>query len=43
MMEGFNDMHYKWDKKYLYGGITAFLVIAFGILFYYLLDRKSVV
>lgn len=30
-------MHYKWDKKYLYGGITAFLVIAFGILFYYLL------
>ena len=30
-------MKFKWDKKYLYWGITAFLVIAASILFYYLL------
>lgn len=30
-------MKFRWDKKYLYWGITAFLVIAASILFYYLL------
>lgn len=30
-------MKFKFDKKYLYWGITAFLVIAAGILFYYIL------
>lgn len=30
-------MKFKWDKKYLYWGITAFLVIAASILFYYML------
>ena len=28
---------FRWDKKYLYWGITAFLVIAGGLLFYTLL------
>lgn len=28
-------MKYHWDKKYLYWGVTAFLVIASGIIFYY--------
>ena len=26
---------FRWDKKYLYWGITAFLVIAGAILFFY--------
>ena len=30
-------MRFKWDKKYLYWGITAFVVICCSILFYYLL------
>ena len=30
-------MKFRFDKKYLYWGITAFLVIAAGILFYYIL------
>lgn len=30
-------MRFKWDKKYLYWGITAFIVICCSILFYYLL------
>ena len=30
-------MHYKWDKKYLYWGITFFLVICACIFFYYIL------
>ncbi len=30
-------MKYRWDKKYLYWGITALLVIIFSICFYYLL------
>lgn len=30
-------MKFKWDKKYLYWGITAFCVLASAILFYYLL------
>ena len=34
-------MKYKWDKKYLYWGITAFLVIACSILFYYVLFHRS--
>lgn len=34
-------MKFKFDKKYLYWGITAFLVIAAGILFYYILFHGS--
>lgn len=30
-------MKFRWDKKYLYWGITAFCVIASSILFYYIL------
>ena len=30
--------HFKWDKKYLYWGITAFSVIACAILFYMALN-----
>lgn len=30
-------MKYRWDKKYLYWGITAFLTICASILFYYFL------
>ena len=30
---------FKWDKKYLYWGITAFLVIAAAVLFYMLLQH----
>lgn len=30
-------MKFRWDKKYLYWGITAFLVIISSILFYYVL------
>ena len=26
--------HFRWDRKYLYWGITAFCVIAAAILFY---------
>ena len=29
---------FRWDKKYLYWGITAFLVIAAAILFYLALN-----
>lgn len=34
-------MKFKFDKKYLYWGITAFLVIAASILFYYILFHSS--
>lgn len=34
-------MKFKFDKKYLYWGITAFLVIVAGILFYYILFHSS--
>lgn len=34
-------MKFKFDKKYLYWGITAFLVIAASILFYYILFHRS--
>lgn len=34
-------MKFKFDKKYLYWGLTAFLAIAGGILFYYLLFHRS--
>lgn len=34
-------MKFRFDKKYLYWGITAFLVIAAGILFYYILFHGS--
>lgn len=34
-------MKFRWDKKYLYWGITAFCVIAAGICFYYLLFHGS--
>lgn len=33
--------HFKWDKKYLYWGITAFCVIAGAILFYMALNYLS--
>lgn len=28
-------MKYRWDNRYLHWGVTAFLVIAASILFYY--------
>ncbi len=31
--------HFRWDKKYLYWGVTAFLVIAAAILFYFVLQN----
>lgn len=34
-------MKFRWDKKYLYWGITAFLVICAGICFYYILFHRS--
>ena len=34
-------MKFKFDKKYLYWGITAFLVIVASILFYYILFHSS--
>lgn len=34
-------MKFRFDKKYLYWGITAFLVIAASILFYYVLFHRS--
>ena len=34
-------MKFKFDKKYLHWGITAFLVIAASILFYYVLFHRS--
>ncbi len=37
------NMKYRWDKKYLYWGITAFSVIAAAILFYLLLKNISAV
>ena len=33
--------HFRWDKKYLYWGITAFLVIAAAAVFYMLLQHLS--
>ena len=35
--------HFRWDKKYLYWGITAFLVIAGAILFYMALSYLPVI
>jgi len=34
-------MNFRWDKKYLYWGITAFLVICASICFYYLLFHSN--
>ena len=34
-------MKFRWDKKYLYWGITAFCVIAASILFYFGLFRMN--
>lgn len=34
-------MKFRWDKKYLLWGVTAFLVIAGGISFYYLLFHSN--
>lgn len=34
-------MKFKWDKKYLYWGITGFLVIAANILFYYFIFHTN--
>ena len=36
-LSGVWPMKFRFDKKYLYWGITAFLVIAASILFYYVL------
>ena len=36
-------MKFRWNPKYLYWGITAFLVIVASILFYLLLNRMDVV
>lgn len=36
-------MKYRWDKKYLYWGITGFLVIVTSILFFLLLSRFDLV
>lgn len=33
--------NFKWDKKYLYGGVTAFLVIIACIAFYWIIQRWS--
>lgn len=34
-------MNFKWDKKYLYWGVTAFLVLASAILFYYFVFHNA--
>ena len=34
-------MNFRWDKKYLYWGITAFLVVCGSICFYYLLFHSD--
>ncbi len=34
-------MNFRWDKKYLHWGITAFLVVCGGICFYYLLFHND--
>lgn len=34
-------MNFKWDKKYLHWGITAFLVLASAILFYYFVFHNT--
>lgn len=36
-------MKYKWDKKYLYWGITAFVVLSLSMCFCYLLFNNTVV
>lgn len=36
-------MKYKWDIKYLYGGITAFLVLALSILFYNSISKMGAI
>lgn len=33
--------HFRWDKKYLYWGVTAFCVIAACIIFYWLLQQGA--
>lgn len=35
--------HFRWDKKYLYWGVTAFLVVAAAILFYMAISYLGVV
>ena len=34
-------MRFKWDKKYLYWGVTAFLVIAAAMIFYAVLNSEN--
>lgn len=34
-------MNFKWDKKYLYWGVTAFFVLAAAILFYYIVFHNE--
>lgn len=36
-------MKYRWDKKYLYWGVTAFCVVACSLLFYYGIFHISVI
>lgn len=40
-LKGWRFMKFKFDKKYLYWGLTAFLTLAGAILFYYLLFHRS--
>ncbi len=34
-------MHFRWDKKYLYWGMTAFVVLAAAIIFYYIVFHNE--
>lgn len=36
-------MKFKWDKKYLYWGVTAFSVLVAGLLLYYVLFRMDTI
>lgn len=35
-------MKFRWNKKYLYWGMTAFAVICAGLLFYFVIFRMDV-
>lgn len=37
------EMKFKWDKKYLYWGVTAFLVVVSSIVFFLIINRFDVV
>ena len=36
-------MRFRWDKKYLYWGVTAFCVIAASIVFFLILSKISAI